>query len=131
MLFGDIVNDNLYRGNGYNKLFGYEVNKNVQSVDFWKDKFHWEDLPLVKESLLKVIEDPNATHWQQEYRIIKNTGKTATIIDRGIVIRSHTGKAIRRVGAKTYITYRKEYEDSLKRLNDTFRATCQGTGNFQ
>lgn len=115
----DIVNDNLYRGNGFNTLFGYEVNKILQAEDFWLDKFHSEDLPLIKESLQKVIEDPNATHWQQEYRIIKNTGTIATVIDRGIIIRSLTGKAIRMVGAMTDITYRKEYEDSLKRLNET------------
>ncbi len=121
----DIVNDNLYRGNGYNKLFGYEVNKNVKAVDFWQDKFHSEDLPLVKESLQKVIEDTNATHWQQEYRIIKNKGKIATVIDRGIVIRSHSGKAIRMVGAITDITYRKEYEDSLKQLNETLEQNAE------
>ncbi|MEO6613825.1 MAG: PAS domain S-box protein [Chitinophagaceae bacterium] len=121
----DIVNDNLYRGDGFNTLFDYEVNKNIQAADFWQEKFHSEDLPLIKESLQKVIEDPNATHWQQEYRIIKNTGKTATVIDRGIIIRSLTGKAIRMVGAMTDITYRKEYEDSLKQLNDILEQHAQ------
>ena len=114
----DIVNDNFYRGNGFNTLFGYEINKNIQAADFWQEKFHSEDLPLIKESLQKAIEDPNAIHWQQEYRIIKNTGKTATVIDRGIIIRSHTGKAIRMVGAMTDITHRKEYEESLMQLNE-------------
>ncbi|MEO7924170.1 MAG: PAS domain S-box protein [Chitinophagaceae bacterium] len=121
----DIVNDNLYRGNGFNTLFGYEVNKNIQAANFWQEKFHSEDLLLIKESLEKVIEDPNATHWQQEYRIIKNTGKTAAVIDRGIIIRSRTGKAIRMVGAMTDITYRKEYEDSLKQLNETLEQNAQ------
>ncbi len=121
----DIVNDNLYRGNGFNTLFGYDVNKNIQAENFWQDKFHSEDLSLIKESLQKVIEDPTATHWQQEYRITKNAGKTATVIDRGIIIRSHTGKAIRMVGAMTDITYRKEYEDSLKQLNESLEQHAQ------
>ena len=121
----DIVNDNLYRGNGFNKLFGYDVNKNIQAADFWQDKFHAEDLPLIKESLQKVIEDPLATHWRQEYRIIKDTGKIATVIDRGIIIRSHTGKALRMVGAMTDITYRREYEDSLKQLNETLEHNAE------
>ena len=121
----DIVNDNLYRGNGFNTLFGFEVDKNIQAENFWQDKFHAEDLPLIKESLQKVIEDPLATHWRQEYRIIKDTGKSATVIDRGIVIRNQTGKAIRMVGAMTDITYRKEYEDSLKLLNETLEEHAQ------
>ncbi len=114
----DIVNDNFYRGNGFNTLFGYEINKNIQASDFWQENFYSEDLPMIKESLQKVIEDPNATHWQQEYRVVKNTGETATVIDRGIIIRSNTGKAIRMVGAMTDITHRKEYEESLKLLNE-------------
>ncbi len=121
----DIINDNLYRGNGYNILFGYEVTKNIQAAHFWQDKFHSEDVPLLKESLQKIIKDPNATHWQQEYRIIKNTGEIATVIDRGIIIRNLTGKAIRMVGAMTDITYRKEYEDSLKRLNRSLEQHTQ------
>ena len=121
----DIVNDNLYRGKGYNILLGYEVDKNIQAVDFWKDKFHFEDIPLVKESLQKAIEDPNATHWQQEYRIIKNSGEIATVIDRGIIIRNNTGKALRMIGAMTDITYRKEYENSLKQLNETLEQNAQ------
>ena len=48
---------------------------------------------------------------------MKNNGEYAYVVDRGIIIRNNEGKAIRMVGAMTDITYRREYEKSLKNLN--------------
>ncbi len=113
----DIVGESLYRGSGFKELFGIEVNLKIASEDFWKDKFHPEDLPRIIESLEDAISNPKVSNWSQEYRIIQENGSIATVVDRGIIIRNNHGKALRMVGAITDITHRKEYEQSLMQLN--------------
>ncbi|MBK6265759.1 PAS domain S-box protein [Marivirga sp. S37H4] len=114
----DIENDSLYRGSGFNKIFGYDVSKKLHSKDFWTDKFHPEDMIKISSSIEEAIADENTKNWTQEYRIIRDDGQTAFVIDRGVIIRNSTGKAIRMVGAITDVTHRKEYEKSLKQLNE-------------
>lgn len=113
----DIENDTLYRGTGFNALFGYDVDKVLHADNFWKDNFHPADAEKVKGSLETAILDKNTTHWELEYRIIKADKSIAVVIDRGVIIRDKKGKAVRMVGAMTNITHRKQYELKLKKLN--------------
>lgn len=115
----DIENGSLYRGSGFNQIFGRDINKMVLSKDFWTDKFHPEDRPQIIESIDKVIADRNAFNWVEEYRVVRDDKSIRSVIDRGIIIRNNKGKATRMVGAITDITHRKEFEESLKELNET------------
>ena len=56
-------------------------------------------------------------NWFAEFRFLKSDGTYALVLDRAIFIRDENGKAIKAYGAMTDISYRKEYEDSLKKLN--------------
>lgn len=114
----DITNDILYRSANADILFGYEVAKLKSSKDFWTDRFHSSDLAAIRESVLAAVADPACENWEMEYRIIRRDGTTAYVIDRGRIIRDLSGKATRMAGAITDITYRKEAEDALKRMND-------------
>lgn len=113
----DISKDIYYRGNGFQRLFGYEPQKILKRTDFWKDNFHPEDVDAIKESVEEALANPETRLWELEYRILHPSGTTKTVLDKGIIIRDDQGKPIRMVGAITDITYRKEYERELKRLN--------------
>jgi PAS domain S-box-containing protein len=115
----DILQNTLYRGPGFHALFGYEIDNKLQGKDFSNDSFHPEDIVALQDSLNQCIDDRLANHWQLEYRIIRADGKICSVADRGIVIRNEEGEATRMVGAMSDITYRKEYEESLKKLNQT------------
>ncbi|SFN77045.1 PAS domain S-box-containing protein [Algoriphagus ornithinivorans] len=117
----DIANDKFYRGKGFEKLYGIHVKRELSQEEFWKDKFHPEDLEGVKESLRKALENPKASKWEFEYRIMQTSGRIITVLDKGIIIRDEEKKPIRMVGAMTDITYRKEFEDELVKLNDTLK----------
>jgi signal transduction histidine kinase len=69
--------------------------------------------------LNEVIQDKNKTLYNIEYRFLKSDGKYAYVEDKGIVIRNKKGETERMVGAMNDITHRKEYEESLKKLNET------------
>jgi len=113
----DIHNGNLYRGKGFEKLLGGEVKYALHKDNFWTDRFHPDDLDDIISSVNSAIEDPNIKNWIHEYRINNENLGYRTVIDRGVIIRDSDGKAVRMVGAITDITHQKEYEESLKNLN--------------
>lgn len=114
----DIENDVFYRGNGFEKLFGYEVKKKLHSIDFWTDRFHPDDLIKIKQSLYDSLNNSEVEYWEEEYRIIHSSKIHKTVIDKGMIIRDTSGKATRMVGAITDVTERKRYEMELRKLNE-------------
>ncbi len=114
----DIINNQLYWGKGYKTLFGYDLANNTPDLGSWSTRIHPDDLDNILKSLNNIIKDPNSINWQHEYRYKKESSEYAYVIDRGVVIRDEKGKATRMVGAMTDISYQKEHEASLKKLND-------------
>ncbi|MEX1190473.1 MAG: PAS domain S-box protein [Brumimicrobium sp.] len=114
----DITDDKLYRGPGFEKLFGDDIPKELQVEKFWGDGFHPGDKKMIKESVENLIADKKAFNWALEYRIIGKDQKIRTVLDKGVVIRDDDGTAVRMIGAISDITHRKEYENSLKDLNE-------------
>lgn len=113
----DIQNQVLTRAEGFEKLFGYPVEKKMRENEFWKDNFHPEDLPAIQNSLKKCLEDPSIKVWDHKYRIIHNNGAIKTVLDKGLIIRDKSGIPLRMVGAITDISERIQYERELKELN--------------
>lgn len=105
-----------YWGIGFNKLLGQNVSGLQDNHNRWLESIHPEDVISVKETLKKVLQDPEKTIFESEYRII-NQNKTFYVVDRGTIIRDSKGKAVRMVGAIQDISHRKRYEESLKALN--------------
>ena len=113
----DLVNDILYQGPGYFKLFGHESSKNKGKLSSWKKNVHPEDLPMVIANSERIQESASEDYFSIEYRYLKSDGNYAFVIDRGRVIRNLEGKVIRMVGAMQDITESKIYEESLRELN--------------
>lgn len=112
----DVINDSLYWGGGYKKLFGYSIEK-TNTIQSWSSNVHPDDLVRVTDSLDEILIETEKNIWETEYRYLKKDGNYAYVIDRGVIIRDHHKKAIRMIGAMTDITYHREYEESLKKLN--------------
>ncbi|MEQ8582707.1 MAG: PAS domain S-box protein [Marinoscillum sp.] len=114
----DIISDTLFWGEGFKTLFGHEMKENQSSSFLWSKNIHPDDLDDVLASLFDVLETNSTNKWEKEYRYLRSNGTYAFVIDRGMAIRDAEGKATRMVGAMTDITHRKEYEESLKILNE-------------
>lgn len=123
----DITSDQTYLGNGYQTLFGYDLSnkKDNEILKLWSGLIHEEDAALVKQHFKLALESPNIYKWQMEYRYRKANGTFAFVQDKALIIRDENHKAIRMVGAMSDITYRKEYEESLHRLNTTLDAKAK------
>ncbi len=114
----DIVNNQLYWGKGYTTRFGYDVAKNTPNLESWTSRIHPDDADLVLRSLDDIIKDSKSTNWQHEYKYKKENGEYTFVMDRGVILRDEKGRAVRMVGAMTDISYQKEHEESLKKLNN-------------
>jgi len=117
----DIENKTFFRGKGIEKFFGGQVKRQIEEKDFWQDNFDPENVPELRKSIEEAVSNPNQSRWEMEYRIIKENGTITHVVDRGIIIRDMTGKAIRMVGAMTDISERKHHEDKLTELNLTLK----------
>lgn len=115
----DLINRMVYLGPGFRKNFGHAVSKEWIALDASSRHVHPEDQQLVYDTFMQAVGDPESQSWICEFRIMKAGGDFADVINRSRIIRDPAGKAVRVVGALTDITYQKEYERSLRKLNES------------
>lgn len=113
----DIVNDDFYRSDNIQKLFGENASTHLKKNQFWKDKFHPEDVEKLESSIVHALNDPSLERWEMEYRVFNDNKEELSVIDRGIIVRNAKGKATRMVGAITDLTKQKKLEKELFLLN--------------
>jgi len=114
----DIRKDVVYWGKGYGRLFGHTVPTYNEAMERWSEKIHPEERKAVKDSLAATVADQKHFSWNAEYRYRKADETYAWVMDRGIILRDEQGEAYRLVGSVSDITYQKEYEKSLRTLNE-------------
>mgnify|MGYP003663740074 FL=1 len=114
----DTENDLLFRGIGFNTLFGYDLQSQESGVESLRSLIHPEDKERVSLKFMEFIKSNELTNWFEEYRLLCKDGNYAFVMDRAIFIRDKNKKVTRVVGAITDITYRREYEESLQTLNE-------------
>lgn len=118
----DVETDNVTRtGKGLKILFGYDPAEAAAEKKFWDKKIHPDDFPRVIDKQVKILNNPEAVYWEDEYRFLKKNGKYAYVFDKGYIIRDEWGKAIRLIGASRDITERKESEALLLDLNNRLK----------
>ena len=111
----DIATNELYWGEGFQFLFGYQPGILTADIGAWSDKIHVQDVERTVESMHAVINSA-ATNWIAEYLYLKANGEYAYVLDKGFVIRDEHGNAIRMVGAMQDISRHKMEEQQLKLL---------------
>jgi PAS domain S-box-containing protein len=117
----NMENNKLFWGKGFTTLFQYDMTSFEPTFKFLLECIHPEDRPTILSKIQAFLTDDSRSNWFEEYRFLKADGTYAYVIDRAIFLRNKEGKAIRAIGAMTDITYRKEFEDSLTKLNSMLK----------
>ncbi len=105
----DIPAGKVWRNETYQTIYGASSGTDRQ---WWFDHVHPEDLPRLRKSVEEAFE--NKSHvWSDEYRLRKPDGGYAAVMDRGYIIFDPEGKPVRKIGAITDITARKQVEREL------------------
>lgn len=109
----NIVTNQVFRGEGFQKLFGYPLSGDNKDLDGWKKNIHPDDIIRVSQGMEKFLKSKR-TNWKDEFRYIKADGTIAVIMDKGVALRDENGKAYRMVGATQDITHVRELELEIK-----------------
>jgi len=120
----DIDKQELYLGNGFKELFGYEFDDNKTQFLNWADHIHPEDRERVVNYRLNKIIHQNEISWKDDYRYIRADGTIAYVSDRGILLRNNSG-TYRMIGAMQDISHLKENEIAISQLNQNLKKHIQ------
>lgn len=112
----DAIANTLFWGEGYRTIFGFPIDQMKLSFDTWKEILHEDQRDKILKKVEKAIADPNVITFENEYLLKKHNGEYANVIDKALIIRDNSGRAIRMVGAIEDITKRKSEEVRLKLL---------------
>jgi PAS domain S-box-containing protein len=108
----DLVNDQLWWGEGIQKVFGFSSVEIDNTIDWWVNLLHPEDKNRV---FLKLNDFKNGTvdFWTDEYRFKRKNGTYAIVEDKGIIIRDGAGVPTRMIGGMVDQTDKKVQERDL------------------
>lgn len=93
------------------RMLGYDY-KDTHTENFWKDKVHPEDMPLVYKNLKDSIANPKVAYWERQYRFCHANGAYVYLHDSTHIVRDSAGNAIRLIGAVKDISVRKTQEQA-------------------
>ncbi|WP_029038812.1 PAS domain-containing protein [Salinimicrobium xinjiangense] len=126
----DLTSNNVTRFHRSRKeLFGYPSDV-VNKREFWKNNIHPEDLIQERKRLSEVLRNPNENYIKTEYRFRKADGTYAQVVDKGYIIRNHTGKAVRLIGATSDISEITAKKEALKVANKRFKMAMKATNEM-
>jgi two-component system cell cycle sensor histidine kinase/response regulator CckA len=110
----DIVNDAVFWNPNLTSTLGYTADELGRSMEGWLRHVHPDDVERVRRELASAVEHGGV--FSSEYRMPRKTRELATLLDRGMVLRSPEGKAVRMVGAISDLTTSKQLQDQLRQV---------------
>jgi PAS domain S-box-containing protein len=109
----NIKSNELWWGEGYEKLFGHRREDADPSLKSWTEFIHPDDLHRVEAKLQEAL-DSGRTEWAGEYRFRCHDGNYAYVLDRGHIVRDEAGRAVRMIGGMTDLSERRRNEEKLR-----------------
>lgn len=106
-------------------LFGHPITES--SAQWWLDHIHPEDRQRIDHSIHEVI-DNGGESWSAEYRFARADGSYAHILDRGTVLRSASGEALRMIGAMLDLSERRATQTALAESEERLRLATEASG---
>ena len=108
----DLVTNQLWWNEGFQKLFGYSANEVGSTLESWTSRVHPDDLERVTRDIYLFTENGQQI-WSDEYRFKRGDGSYAVVTDRGYVVYDDNRKPIRMLGSMMDVTERKSLEEQL------------------
>ena len=113
----DLVNDSVWWGETFFKIFGYDNSNEHTKREYWFEKLHPDDFQNVKSSLYEAINN-GSKEWRIEYRFRKSDNHYAHILDRAYILHDEFGTPYRMLGSMFDVTDLKNAEHKLSTMNE-------------
>lgn len=120
----DLVNDTVWWGDTFFKLFGYDNPGSNTQREYWFEKIHPDDRKNVSANLYDSINN-GSKQWSREYRFRKSNGEYAHILDRAYIMHDEFGTPYRMLGSMFDVTELKNAEQKLSTMNEQLEHKVQ------
>ncbi|MCX6295166.1 MAG: PAS domain S-box protein [Bacteroidetes bacterium] len=105
---------------GFKELTGYDPKDVVDNKTMsFAEITHPDDAPFLKEEIQKALK--NRLPYEFEYRIIKSSGETKWVLEKGEGVFSEEGKLLFLEGFVFDIDEKKQYESELKQSGENYK----------
>ena len=120
----DLENDHVLWSDALEHAYGHPPAGVDSSGQWWLEHVHPADRERIDASIRAVIDGGGVT-WNDEYSFRRRDGSYAQILDRGHVIRTGQGQAVRMIGAMLDLTRVRSAEAALRESEERFSAVLE------
>lgn len=110
-----LVDNTMWRSDNFTAMFGYPNDDAAGNISFWLSRVHPDDRKRVQDSVYAAINN-HEKKWSAEYRVEKQNGDFAIILDRGTIMCDDLDIPYRMVGSMIDITRQVEVEQGRNEL---------------
>jgi PAS domain S-box-containing protein len=110
----DVKTGRLCWPQGLAALLGYCRSSVLEEIGFWNQNVHPEDLRRIVPRIADALSGKDE-HWSDEYRFRRADGNYVLLLERALIVRDASGRAVRFVGSLMDITPRKQLQDQICR----------------
>jgi len=106
--------DNLFWGEGFKTLFGYDRISDETGITRWMNNIHPDDADTIRDSVEELLTGQDS-RWDCQYRFRKADDTYTFVSDQAVIISDELGKPVRVIGAMKDISGQKirEFQKSL------------------
>lgn len=119
----DLVNNSIWWSDSFYNRFGFEREEETTAGNFWIQHIHADDRERVNNDIYEAIN--SGTNWTAKFRLQKNDGTFASILNRGSVLKDTNGTPYRMVGAMMDVTDSELAEQEIKIKNDELQKVLE------
>ncbi|CAM2067966.1 Response regulator [Sulfidibacter corallicola] len=109
----DLQNGQVNFSTRWKKIIGHETDEIENNLDEWFSRIHPADFEMVS-SRLRGHQARESSHFEADYRMKHKDGSYHWVHDFGVAIFGTSGRAMRMIGAMSWILPRKEWEREHK-----------------